>query len=331
MVKARKIILIIILVLVGIVTTAGASVGTYYLIASKSATERASIAPKEHEFVYIDDEKYEAKETVNYLVVGIDSKGPMKASNGYNNTALNDFMCLISFNLIDKTYFALPINRDTMVDVDVVGLSGKVIGSRHTQIAYAHTMGNGLNVSFENTCRAVSKVLLNVDIERYVGINMTTMIMINDFLGGVTITLDEDLSKLNKDWVEGATITLTGNDCEKYIRARQGVSDGTQISRMHRQKIYMEEVMRKARETDYKFSDILDLLHIINKYTCMNVTYMDMSDILEYVKTFTFLGIMQIEGSAIVNNNLVEFTPDQEKLKEFITTYFYTKLEEDEE
>ena len=269
--KTRKILLIIILSLVGIIVTLGISGGTYYLIARNSEEERAENAPKEHEYVYLDGEKYEAKNTVNYLVVGIDSTGPMKASNGYNNKALNDFMCLISFNLTDQTYFALPINRDTMVDIDIMGLSGKIVGSRYTQIAYAHTIGDGMENSFKNTCRAVSKVLMGVDIERYIGINMTTLPMINDFLGGVTITLDEDLTKLNKEWEEGATITLKGNDCVRYLRARMDVSDGTQISRMHRHKIYMEEVMKKARETDYKFSDILDLLHIINKYTCMEI------------------------------------------------------------
>ena len=329
--KARKIILIILLVLVGIVVTLGATVGGYFLFASKSPTERAELMPKEHEVIVVDGEEHHVKSIVNYLVVGIDSTGPMKASNGYNNTALNDFMCLISFNLTDKTYLMIPINRDTMVDVDVMGLSGKVIGSKWTQIAYAHTVGDGMEKSFKNTCRAVSKVLLGVDIQRFIGINMTTVPLINDFVGGVTITLEEDLSSIHSDWTEGATITLTGDNCLEYIRARMEVGDGTQISRMRRQKVYMEEVIRKARTNDYSFDSIVDLLEIIGKYTCMDVTYMDMADVLGYVKSFTFLGIKQIEGTAAPNKGLMEFTPDEEKLKELVTTYFYDKVESEEE
>ena len=329
MVKARKIILIIMLSLVGVVVTIASIGGGYYLYARKSTTERAQNVPKEHEIIYIDDEKYIAKDTVNYLIVGIDSTGEMKASNGYNNTALNDLICLVSFNLTDSSYTIIPVSRDTMVEVDILGLSGKIIGSKYTQIDYAHTVGDGLDMSFRNTCRAVSKVLMGVDIERYVGINMTTVPLIVDFLGGVTITLDEDLTVIDPTWEEGTSITLTGDNCLLYLRARMEVGDGTQVSRMRRQQIFMEEVVRKARTNDYTFSDILDMLHIINNYVCMDVTYMDMADILKYVQTFHYNGIKKIEGYTQKNKGLIEFIPYEDKMKELITTTFYEKVEEE--
>ncbi|MBO4668240.1 MAG: LCP family protein [Bacilli bacterium] len=327
--KARTIILLIMLSLVGIVATLGTIAGGYILFAQNSETERAQNVPKEHEIIYIDDEKYIAKDTVNYLIVGIDSEGEMKAS-GYNNTALNDLICLVSFNLTDSTYTIIPISRDTMVDVDLLGLSGKVVGSKYTQIDYAHTFGDGLDMSFRNTCRAASRVLMGVDIERYIGINMTTVPLLNDFLGGVTITLDEDLTELDSTWENGATITLTGKNCLKYLRARMAVGDGTQVSRMHRQQIYMEELVRKARTTDYTFSDILDALNIVNKYVCMDVTYMDMADILKYVKTFHYNGIKQINGYTQKKNGLMEFIPYEEDLKELVISTFYDKAPEEE-
>ncbi|MBP5551164.1 MAG: LCP family protein [Bacilli bacterium] len=329
MVKARKILLIIILSLVGVVVTLGSIAGGYFLFAQGSKTERAQNVPKEHEIIYIDGEKYIAKDTVNYLVVGIDSTGEMKASNGYNNTALNDLICLVSFNLTDSSYTIIPISRDTMVEVDVLGLSGKVIGSKYTQIDYAHTVGDGLDMSFRNTCRAASKVLMGVDIERYIGINMTTVPLLNDFLGGVTITLEEDLTVIDPTWEEGATITLTGDTCLKYLRARMEVGDGTQISRMRRQQVYMEELVRKARTNDYTFSDILDALHIVNNYVCMDVTYMDMADILNYVKTFHYNGIKQIKGYTQKNKGLIEFIPYEEDLKELVISTFYDKAPEE--
>ena len=327
--KARKILLIVILSLVGVVITLGAVAGSYYLFARNSETERAEKAVKEHEIIYIDDEKYIAKDVVNYLIVGIDSTGEMKASNGNNNTALNDLICLVSFNLTDSSYTIIPVSRDTMVDVDILGLSGKIIGSKYTQRDYAHTTGDGLDMSFRNTCRAVSKVLMGVDIERYVGINMTTVPLIVDFLGGVTITLDEDLTVLDPAWEEGASITLTGDNCLLYLRARMEVGDGTQISRMHRQQIFMEEVVRKARTNDYTFSDILDALHIVNKYVCMDVTYMDMADILKYVQTFKYNGIKQIKGYTQKNKGLIEFIPYENEVKELVISTFYDKAPEE--
>lgn len=328
--KARIIILIVLLSLIGTLVTFGGIAGTYYLASRNNPTERAELTPKENQTIEIGEETYEAKRIVNYLVVGIDSTGPMKKSNTYNNTALNDFMCLVSFNITDKTYFLLPINRDTMVDIDIMGIAGKPIGTRYTQIAYAHTIGDGLENSFRNTCRAVSKVLLGLDIERFIGINMSTVPLINDFVGGVTITLDEDLTVLDSSWTEGATITLTSENCMKYIRARMEVSDGTQLSRMHRQQIYLEEVARKARTTEYGFSNLVDLLRIVSNYMCMDVTYIDMADVLGYVKEYQFLGIKKIEGTTQKRNNLIEFIPDPECVEKLVTELFYEKVESKE-
>ena len=325
--KARIIILIVMLSLVGVAIGLGAGLGAYFAKASKNEEVRAENTPKEMPTIMLDGEEYIVNDTVNYLVVGVDSTGELKSSNGYNNTALNDFMCLVSFDLTNKTYVLIPINRVTMVDIDIIGLAGKPISTRFAQIAYAHTIGDGMEMSFINTKRAVSKVLLGLDIERYIGINMSTVQLINDAIGGVEITLEEDLTAVHSDWVEGATITLTGDNCLDYIRARMSVSDGTQLSRMRRQQVYIEAVVQKARTTEYQYSDVKKMILNINKYLCMDVTLMDVTDLMVYVKTFEYKGIKRIEGTTQVRNNLIEFTPDPDKLKELLKDCFYTKKE----
>lgn len=330
--KAKVIILIILLSIVGLGAILGASSGTYYFYSHQNKEERAEVKvveEKKNQEIYFEEEKYEPKGIVNYLVIGVDSTGTMESNHGFSNKALNDFICLVSFNLDEQTFFALPINRDTMVEINELGLTGKVVGHRYTQIDYAHSMGDGMEMSFRNTCDAVSTLLFGVEIERFIGINMSTVPLINDFVGGVEITLEEDLTILNPEWKEGATITITGDNCLKYLRARRYVGTGTQISRMNRQRVYLEALAKKIIAADYQLSNITDLLFTINSYVCMDVTYIDIADVLGYIKAFKYEGIKSIEGSTQVRNNLTEFIPDEEKLKELVKTLFYVKIEEE--
>ncbi len=273
--------------------------------------------------VYFDDEAYKPKKTVNYLIVGIDSSGPLNPSNSYMNTNLNDFIVLISFNRENKTYFFLPINRDTICKVYSIGLTGKVTGSIETQLAYAHTQGNGLKPSFQNTLRSVSELLFSLDIERFVGITMSAVPVINDFFGGVTITLDEDLSALDDTWTIGSEITLLGDDSLKYVRARSEVSDGSNISRMRRQKKYITSLANKVRNGNY---DPQTLLNLVDDYMCNNLVTGDYLDLKSYLEEYTYTGTYEIEGSSrIGDDGLAEFIVDSDKLKRLVIELFYNK------
>ena len=284
-------------------------------------TKKASDMQKKS-LVYFDDKPYKPKKTVNYLLVGIDNEGELKESGTYLNTSLNDFVVLVSFNLTDKTFFILPINRDTICRVYSIGLTGKILGYTETQLAYAHTEGNGLKESFRNTKRSVSELLFNLDIERFVGCNMTAVPIVNDYVGGITLTLEEDLTPINEEWTQGATITLMGDDSIKFVRARREVSDGTNVSRMARQKQYVNALIKKIRENDYSQAEILSL---VEKYICHNMVNADFIELKSYLQTYTYIGTKEIEGTTRINNELMEFIPDQEKLKQLVIELFYNE------
>lgn len=287
--------------------------------------------------VYFDGEAYTRKNLVTYLLIGIDEFGEVEDSGSYNNTEQADFLALLVVNKKDKTYSIVHINRDTMADIDRLGIGGMKAGIVHEQIALSHTYGDGLEMSCRNTVRAVSRLLgrgknsygmsVDLDIDYYVSMTMSAVATVNDRLGGVTLTLgeDEDLSDVNEKWIPGATVTLTGDDALLFVRARMSVQDGTNISRMNRQRHYIEELIKQRRGTTYSYSFASDLYSDIKDYVVTNCTAGNFDDLLSYVSAYEYTGTVTPEGEAKVGEKFMEFYVDEEKLDALVRDTFYEK------
>lgn len=292
---------------------------------------------KELSSVYFDGELYTRKNLVTYLLIGVDEFGEVQESGSYNNTEQADFLALLVVNKTDKTYSVVHINRDTMADVDRLGIGGMKAGIVHEQIALSHTYGDGLEMSCKNTVRAVSRLLgrgknsygmaVDIDIDYYVSLTMDAVAIVNDQLGGVTLTLneDEDLTEINEKWIPGATITLTGSDALSFVRARMSVQDGTNISRMNRQRHYIEELIKQRQGTTYSYSFASDLYTEIKDYVVTNCSVGNFDDLLGYISAYEYTGTVTPDGEAKVGEKFMEFYVDEEKLDTLVRDTFYEK------
>lgn len=303
---------------------------------SGSAYESGTKA-KEMSSVYFDGVAYTRKNIVTYLLIGIDEFGEAQESGSYNNTQQADFLALLVVNKTDKTYSVVHINRDTMANIDRLGIGGMKAGLVYEQIALSHTYGDGLEMSCQNTARAVSRLLgrgktyngnaKDFEIDYYISMTMDAVAKVNDYLGGVTITLsdEEDLSEINEKWIPGATITLTGNDALLFVRSRMSVQDGTNISRMNRQRHYIEELIKQQQGKVYSYSYASDLYAEIKEYTVTNCTLSNFDDILSYVSAYEYTETLTPAGEARVGEKFMEFYVDEKKLDEMVRDNFYEK------
>ena len=89
---------------------------------------------------------------------------------------------------------------------------------------------------------AVGNLLEGIELSQFCSINMDAMPELNDLLGGVTVTMPDDYPDLDPAYVKGARITLTGRQAYDFVHDRMTVGDGTNLSRMKRQRAYMEAV-----------------------------------------------------------------------------------------
>ena len=195
-------------------------------------------------------------ELTTVLLIGYDhnAEGQLEELHGYSNGGQADFLLLVVLDHRYDQIHLLQIDRDTMARVRVTDAKGRQHDRSAIQICLAHAYGNTREANNANTVLAV-ETLLGIEaaddgacIDWYMAMDISGISRLNDLLGGVTITIREDLTQIDPAMTAGARLTLTGDQAEKFCRSRRGVGDQTNASRMERQKQYMEAASGRLLE-----------------------------------------------------------------------------------
>ena len=279
--------------------------------------------------VEIGGQKYKPKTRIKtYLFMGIDASGVAEAIEEYNGTGQCDVLELVVIDQNADTYTVVPINRDTITAVKSLEDGGTYIATSDIQICLAHAMGDGMEMSCENTVDAVSNYLYGQKIDGYMALNMDAIKVINHMAGGVTVPIEDDFSQYDPTMKMGETLKLTDDQAEHYVRGRMNVADGTNLNRMKRQAIYMDEVEKIYRQKfaeDEKF--VLELYEGLQEYMVTNLTKKDCSKLAKAVSKNESLGEIEIKGETSSDRfGYNQFVPDKESLEEVVTRLFYEKL-----
>ncbi len=193
----------------------------------------------------------------SYLFMGTDASGELAEAGGVQGD-LADFLAVLVINNSQKCFGILQIDRDSMWDIPVLDSSGNQTGTFFEQLCTAHWYGSTEEQHSGNTVNAVSEFLGGLPIDGYYGINMKDISAVNHVLGGVPVTIKDDLTSLDPAMKPGAEITLQDDQVEKYLRARSSVGEGTNKERMGRQYQYMQSAYKIAFERlgeDGSFAD----------------------------------------------------------------------------
>jgi LCP family protein required for cell wall assembly len=262
------------------------------------------------------------------LFIGVDEAGEQVNSNSYNNDDQADFVVLLVIDKTNETYKLIHINRDTMMNIPVLGLGGVYAGKTYGQLALAHTYGSGLKDSCRNTAEAVSDFFGGVTIDDYVSLSMAGISILNDAVGGVTVTIEDDFSEVDETMVMGETITLVGDQAEYFVRYRKDVGDETNISRMARQRQFINEWTKlafdKAKNND-KY--VLSTLMSISDYMVSNMTLDQMTKLSNTLSDYENLGIETIDGEAVLGTKFMEFYADEDSVTRIMIENFMQMVE----
>ncbi len=308
---------------------AGALYGIEWYTKNGGEPEKGALdVLREKEIVYFDDVPYLPKSDLKtLLVIGVDKNGEMKSSESYINTAQCDFLLLFVMDTLKSEYTLLHINRDTMADVDEIAINGKVSGTAYEQLALAHTYGDGMEVSCANTVTAVSRFLYGVPIDSYFAMTIDALPIINDYLGGVTVTVPQDLTAVDPALKLGAEVTLMGKQVEMFVRSRSGLEDSSNLARMERQKTYLNALIRTFAEKDLSDEELLRAYDKTAPYILSDLSAATLSDMLKNLPAYRLSRIVSPEGEARVGREYMEFYADDEALKELVIDVFYTPAE----
>lgn len=292
--------------------------------------KRQSIFPEQKTentiYEYNGVEYVKNEDVESFLILGLDKFEDAINNDSYNNDQRADFLMLLVFDNSEKKFTAVHLNRDTMVNMNVLGVAGQKIGTVNKQLALAHTYGNGRDVSCRNTADAVSELLNGVKVNHYLSITMDAVPILNDLLGGVEVTVLDDFSGIDDTLIKGETVTLHGDHALTYVRERYGLEDSSNSTRMVRQRQYMTAVYDKAMleiENDDNF--VIEASSKLADYIVSDRSVNQLQEIAKKLSQYKFTEIETLKGESVVKDGLMEFRPDADSIDKIVFELFYKK------
>lgn len=318
--NAKKIVyLCVILILVLVMVFSGLQILESTVLFDGIATEEA-----ESKTIIRDGIAYYPRQDLTVvMVLGIDQFGPVQDSGSYNNQGDADMVSLVIFDQKNESCTVLCLNRDTMVRMPVLGVGGKEAGSVVQQLALAHTYGSGLSDSCENVRKTVSQFLYGITIDYYMSMNMDAISVLNDAVGGVTVTVTDDFSEVDPTIATG-TVTLTGSQAVNFVRTRKNVNDQTNLSRIERQKQYMDGFLSALRDKQSGSTEfIINAYSDVSDYIVTDCSITVLSNLMDRYADYELKDVVSPEGKNVLAEKYFEFYADEEALDSLILELFY--------
>lgn len=268
-------------------------------------------------------EEYTLREDIEtLLVLGLDTYADTGLES-YNNDKQADFLLLLVMDTENGTCKGIHINRDTMTEMNVLGVSGDRIGTVTQQIALSHTFGNGREVSCRNTANAVSD-LLGVEVDHYLSVTMDAVPVYNDLVEGVTLELLDDFTAVDPAMKEGETVTLTGQQALTYVRARKGLEDPSNSHRMARQKQYLEALYERSQQCVQEQDGFVSKAALaMTDYLVSDCSGNKLESLMTHLAEQRLDTILSPDGRLVQGERFMEFYPDEDHLLQIVIECFY--------
>lgn len=278
--------------------------------------------------IEVDGHTYRLRQHLTtILLIGVDKVSNADTKNTYRNGGQADFLRLLVIDAKEKQIQQIPIDRDTMTPITILGALGNRTGMRTERIGLSHGFGKGKDDSCRLTAEAVSNLLYGVPIDFYIALNLDGISELNDFLGGITVTLEDDFSDLDPTMTKGSTLTLKGDQAEFFVRNRMSVGVGTNESRMMRQQIYLSEVQKKIKERLQADSNAAgQLFDALEPFLVTNFTRGRLINEAYAAKDYGMGEPFRINGEHIIDKEgFMQFMADEEDVKDIVLSVFYEK------
>lgn len=257
------------------------------------------------------------------MVLGIDREGKVVPSEEPNHGSAVDMATLLVFDEKEQTCTLLCLNRDTMVEMPRLNDYGRKTGTRVAQLALSHTYGRGMADSCLNTAETISNMFYGIAIDHYFSMSMDAVSILNDAVGGVTVNVTDDFSKVDPSLKKGE-ITLTGEQAICYVQSRYGVGDQLNLSRIRRQKEYMQgfwPVLQKCIGESNSF--VVNTYAEVEDYVVTDMTTEVIMRLHKDYSDYPLKRVISLEGENVLGEEHYEFYPDEEALDALALELFY--------
>lgn len=302
------------------------AMGKHRLQSKAAAWQDDSIKYQGKVYQYKDD-------LMTFLIMGID-KGT-KAIEGYEDEGYGqaDALFLAVLDPEDKSIRIIGINRNSMTDIDIFDENNSYVGTTTAQLAVQHGFGDGKEASCEYQMKAVQNLFYNIPIHEYAAINVSAIPAINDAVGGVDVTVLQDLTLKDPLLVKDSSVHLMGTSAYWYVKYRDTSVFGSADMRLARQKQYLTNFVDQAKQAvKNDISIVLNLYQAIMSQVVTDISIDEIAYLASILPDYHFDSdsIYTMEGETVMGEQFEEFYPDEKALYELILDVFYEEVAVDE-
>jgi LCP family protein required for cell wall assembly len=286
----------------------------------------------ENDWIRYNGQVYDYNEDIiTFLIMGIDKADDtvVKVSEGTDGGQA-DALFLLVLDPHKQEIKVIGINRNAMTDVDVYDEYGRYQTTVIAQIATQHGFGDGMEESCGYQVKAVSNMFYQLPIHGYAAINMSAIPIINDQVGGVDVTVLEDLTNYDKSLKEGAQVHLEGKSAYYYVKTRDTKKYGSNETRLERQKQYLKGFIKAARDASANNNNAaVELFNAISSKMVTNITADEIGYLAPYMTAFSFDSedVLTIDGENVKTGQFEEFHVNEDDLYKTIIDVFYEKVD----
>lgn len=254
------------------------------------------------------------------LFLGVDTTGEVSIEEHPGTAGQADSIILFIMDTETEETTLLQISRNTMVDVDVYGYDGRKIYAAEAQLALQYGYGDGKTRSSWLMKQRVSELLNRIPIDSSLAMNIDGITAATELIGGVTLTIPEDYTYIDPSFEKGATVTLEGEQAEKYVRYRDINETGSNEGRMERQTQFIQALFAQMSQSgDRSASFYQSVLDALDDYITTDLSAEDLKDLSAYELS----GAEKVPGSDDEGTLHDEFYVDEDALEALIVELFY--------
>ena len=237
-------LLIAMVAVVGVTLAAGA--GGYIWVVSQLKASGIDVYSTDGSTYEIPDAEA-INGPINVLLIGSDTReGQGSTSYGPVGNALADVIILMHISEDRKNAVALSFPRDLMVSMPACpDPEGGEAAEPRDMIQINATMNH---VGPACTLLTVQQ-LTGVQIPYLAMIDFKGVIAMSEAVGGVTVCVAEPIDDTYTNLhLEAGEHTLIGEEALAFLRTRHGVGDGSDLSRISNQQVFLTSLVRKLKD-----------------------------------------------------------------------------------
>lgn len=259
---------------------------------------------------------------INILYLGIDNYDVIRNDMMPGDAGQTDCIMILSLNKETKQAKILQIPRDTMTEIDIYNRSGEAFKTVTEQIATQYAYCTGGTNSCWAAKKTISEMLYDLPIDAYLAMDMASVSLVNDAVGGVTLTIPKDYTMIDPAFQEGATITLMGDQAYDYVHWRDTNASFSNNDRMERQVQYIPAMIDTIRSNAELEENYYDTIYpLVEKYMITDLQEDEINELANYELSVS--DIQRLPGEGKKGEVYEEFYLDDEKLQKMLIETFY--------